>query len=701
MIRKLFTTLLFLSVFVNLACLQVTPVAAATFTVSNNSDSGSGSLRQAILDAANAPGTDTIVFDSSLSGATITLTTGELTIGSDLTIDASALASPVTISGNNASRVFSIASGATVSLTGLIITQGRASGGGGIRNNGTLSITRCRITSNVSSDVGGGISNDLGTVTISESDISSNSATAGAGIFSSGTLTIDSSNISGNTTNGASSGGGLYLQADATIRNSTISGNDSGSAAAILMLNASSVFTLENCTITGNISRNAVVEGYALEFGLYPRLNISNTIIANSSYQTDTGVLVEGHDCKNSDYIAGTNTNNLIEDGTCSPTLSGDPLLGPLADNGGFTKTHALLAGSKALQAGAASAPTTDQRGVARPQPAGSAPDIGAYEVGIPTTFAATKSYPDLVATDTKPTVTLKLSRYSGVVLDTTFNPPTITLDGVADNPCADDTACELLPWHAFWSAPYDPAYAYKVTEPSPPAGFAPLIKQTTTTMPLSWTVENHKLAKLTLRKAFLPSGSGTPSLWTLSATKSGETTPALQGTADQSVSGFLAPGTYTLTEAGSETGVTAGTTWHCGAGNESVTSITLASGDDITCTITNTRSTVMSIRLNTTPKSSNLYSYKITPPSGSPITFNLADTGSIAAAEKLLENIVAGTWRIEQTGFPKTFQLTAIKFSFLNPPQPTVDPIVNLRTGTMDFQLVRGKLWILPSNIS
>jgi hypothetical protein len=102
-------------------------------------------------------------------------------------------------------------------------------------------------------------------------------------------------------------------------------------------------------------------------------VSLKNTIVANSP---------SGGNC------AGTITNggyNLDSGtscgfGTANNSLSGeDPLLGPLADNGGPTWTHALLEGSPAIDKGVAVAGiTTDQRGVARPQ--GPAPDIGSFE---------------------------------------------------------------------------------------------------------------------------------------------------------------------------------------------------------------------------------------------------------------------------------------------------------------------------------
>src|SRR5437773_7884855 len=96
-------------------CLQA---SAATITVINTSDSGAGSLRQAISDSSSG---DTINFDSSLNGQTITLTSGELLINKNLTITGPG-ADQLAINGNAASSVFHIKSGVTIS--GLTITNG-------------------------------------------------------------------------------------------------------------------------------------------------------------------------------------------------------------------------------------------------------------------------------------------------------------------------------------------------------------------------------------------------------------------------------------------------------------------------------------------------------------------------------------------------------------------------------------------------
>ena len=77
---------------------------AATFTVTNTGTTGPGSLSEAVADAAGLAGADTLLFDTNLSGQTLTLTSGEISLNSELTLDASALPGGVTISGNNAGR---------------------------------------------------------------------------------------------------------------------------------------------------------------------------------------------------------------------------------------------------------------------------------------------------------------------------------------------------------------------------------------------------------------------------------------------------------------------------------------------------------------------------------------------------------------------------------------------------------------------
>ncbi|MBV9008921.1 MAG: hypothetical protein JO354_07115, partial [Verrucomicrobia bacterium] len=164
---------------------------AATITVTNTNDSGPGSLRQAILDAADG---GTINF--SVTG-TITLTSGELLINKSLTISGPGQ-SQLTISGNNASRVFAIGAGAyDVSFSGLTVANGLSQPtdadnpgtGAGLRNDstGTVTLTNCTFTNNlVKGEIvganqqiggnGGAVFNSAGTLTVTNCTLSTNQA---------------------------------------------------------------------------------------------------------------------------------------------------------------------------------------------------------------------------------------------------------------------------------------------------------------------------------------------------------------------------------------------------------------------------------------------------------------------------------------------------------------------------------------------
>jgi len=342
--KKLFLALLFgtflvASMFV-IALAHFSPAMAATITVTNTNDSGAGSLREAITNAA--PG-DTI--NLSVTG-TITLTTGELLINKDLTISGPG-ADSLAISGNNASRVFKITTG-TVNISGMTIRNGSGSGAGG----------------------GGGVNNS-GTLTLSGVTISNNSEGAGFGggaIFDSGDLTLINATITGNSS--PAGGGGIYTRGVLTLTNVTINGNTSATGGG-LRFDAGTA-TLTNVTISGNTTANEGGGGGICNGGVGGTATLRNTIVANdpSAGNCSGPIISSGH--------------NLSSDNTCGFHGTGDlnntdPLLGPLQDNGGPTFTQALLPGSPAIDAAdPTDFPTTDQRGVPRPQ--GSGPDIGAYE---------------------------------------------------------------------------------------------------------------------------------------------------------------------------------------------------------------------------------------------------------------------------------------------------------------------------------
>jgi CSLREA domain-containing protein len=363
-------------------------VCLGTATVTSNADSGVGTLRQAISDACAG---GTINFNASLSGNTIHLAS-TLDISKNLTVDGSSLTSRLTISGdtdNNGTgdvRVFQTTGHnlVNVAFNSLIVTKGFVSGGdgGGLLNDAITTITNSIFDGNTA-DNGGAITTN-GALTIIDSTFSGNSSApsngqvGGGAILNNYTLSVTGSTFSGNTADAiGGAGGALFNVAQGQIYNSTFSGNLAGVGGAILTTHD---LTIQNSTISGN----SAFLGGGLHVDSHVT-NLVNTIIANST---------SGGDCSGT---LATNTNNLIEDGSCSPALSGDPLLGLLADNGGPTQTFALLAGSNAIDAGddttctASPVSNLDQRGITRPNSAHC--DIGAYEyadASIPTVTAFT-----------------------------------------------------------------------------------------------------------------------------------------------------------------------------------------------------------------------------------------------------------------------------------------------------------------------
>ena len=232
---------------------EVTDIGAYEFVnealpstvVTNTNDSGVGSLRQAI---ATAVAGDTIIFDSSLANQTITLSSGQLEIDKDLIIDG-ADAAGLTISGNNASRVFETGNQTNVTLRNLTIANGQTSqsgeagNGGGIKTGfeSSLTVENSAFNNNVTSGEGGGAiwaANSTNT-TIINSTFDGNDATAGkserggGAIVTNGlaVLTIQNSEF---TNNKGINGGAINTPSTAlTVENSTFINNDTTVGASI------------------------------------------------------------------------------------------------------------------------------------------------------------------------------------------------------------------------------------------------------------------------------------------------------------------------------------------------------------------------------------------------------------------------------------------------------------------------------------
>ncbi len=305
------------------------PLLADVLTVTNLDDSGPGSLRHTITHAEDG---DEVLF--AVEG-TILLTSGELFIDKDLSIFGPLTASVVVRRDPTGfGRILTIES-ATVTIRRLSIENGHVfccldgEFGGGIYNGGVLRLFAVTLRDNIA-PIGGAVYN--------EKDAQ---------------LDIVNSTLSGNIASdpgfgcdGGGFGGGI--------------GNDGGRV------------TLRNTTISDN-------EG-PCGGGIYQsagRVRLVNTIVDEGRFFSPS-CDIEGGALESSGY-------NMDSDGSCGldhprDQASSDPLLGSLADNGGPTLTHALLAGSPAIDRGTlAAAPLEDQRGIPRPQ--GPKIDIGAFEL--------------------------------------------------------------------------------------------------------------------------------------------------------------------------------------------------------------------------------------------------------------------------------------------------------------------------------
>jgi hypothetical protein len=397
----------------------------ATIPVTSPADAGPGTLRAAIEHADLDQNQDTITFAPSVTG-TITLSTVLPNLTTNMIIagpGASALS--VARSGADGTpdfRIFTVTTGVEASISGLTITGGRESTGGGISNAGTLTLTECTLSGNsadgsgvVFSGHGGGIYNS-GTLTLTDCTLSSNSASglhggSGGGIYNSGALTVTDCTLGSNSAAGEffnGSGGGIYNSGTLTVTDCTLSSNSAGGGTYVGgygggIDNDHGRATLTDCTLSGNsvgasrgggggiansgtitltdctLSANSAISGGGVYSSHVPGEPVDKVTTIMSLFADPVGgnLVVEAAAFVSLGHNLFSDTPSVALDPT--DLINTDPLLGPLADNGGPTLTQALLPGSPAIDAGiAVPGVTTDQRGIPRPQ--GIAPDIGAFE---------------------------------------------------------------------------------------------------------------------------------------------------------------------------------------------------------------------------------------------------------------------------------------------------------------------------------
>ncbi|MGE3640112.1 MAG: choice-of-anchor Q domain-containing protein, partial [Pirellulales bacterium] len=343
-----------------------------------NETSGDFSLREAINRTNANLGADTITFaaDFSTTPRVISLGLGQFLITDDLTLTGPG-ANLLTINGNNASIIFLVtdqqaAVARTVTISGLTISGGRnmVGSGGAIFNAENLTVQSSTITASQAVNGAGFFNLNSGTLLVQNSTISNNLATSsGGGIFNSGTLAVENSTISGNRATTSAGGVAQNYTATATtlLRNTTISqnhsdNNNAGAEPGGGILVGSGAVTLHNSIVADNFRGS----------GVLTEDDISGSLNASSTHN-----------------LIGTGGSGGLTNGTNGNQVGvANPLLGSLADNGGPTLTHALLAHSPAINMGDnAQAPpglTTDQRGGAFARVVNVTVDIGAFELQPP-----------------------------------------------------------------------------------------------------------------------------------------------------------------------------------------------------------------------------------------------------------------------------------------------------------------------------
>jgi hypothetical protein len=336
-------------------------------------------------------------------GAALYVNPGGIAILDDITISANTV---YTSGGGIYNSGALTITNSTIKNNQVLATDGS---GGGIVNYGSLVLSNVSILTNTVSHSAGGLLNNNGaTAHLQRVDISGNHAGDSGGIFNGGTLELTDVTIQENVS--ASAGGALVnWHADAQLTNVTIYSNTAQTTGGAGIYNYQGALTLINVTISGNTSAAGV--GAAIR-NLPGTVSIINSTIVDNhvlsgggaggvysdgsaiDFQLDNSILAY-NDNDNCGGVIGSSSGRNIDDdeGVCfsDDDLWVDPLLSPLADNGGFTQTHLPQPGSYAIDNGSDDANVcyaTDQRGWQRPIDGDgngiATCDIGSLELTIP-----------------------------------------------------------------------------------------------------------------------------------------------------------------------------------------------------------------------------------------------------------------------------------------------------------------------------
>jgi hypothetical protein len=349
-------------------------IVPATFTVTNLSDGGAGSLRQAITDANALAGADAIVFDPSLVGQTIALGTALPAIADSLTVTGLGQ-SNLSVKGTSGIRVFQVNTGVAATITDLTVTGGNVAGnGGGILNNGSLTLQRVTVSGNAApvsgngasgGNRGGGLAN-IGagaSLTIQDCTVSGNTAYSGGGIENDvfATASISHTVVTGNTAGDDGNGGGVENRGEMTITDSTISFNIGPSTKATPnffgggLANLSiGTLTLVSSTVIGNVSQGRG-GGLFSEGSLLTVINC--TVANNTSVTTATGIGGGGIGVQGGGLtvINSTITGNLDASGSATTNAGGIGF--GSGSTGAFFMTNTVVAQNLTTTIGATAAP--------------------------------------------------------------------------------------------------------------------------------------------------------------------------------------------------------------------------------------------------------------------------------------------------------------------------------------------------------
>ncbi len=357
-----------------------------------NFNLGEFTLREAI-EQANATGDRVrIGFAEALVGQTIVLEGTPLpTVEVDLSLVGPG-AESLTIDAAGQSRILDLELGTSVTIRGLTFQGGNTPGNGGaiqargehfiltdsrlVGNTaerggalalvaGTAELERVWLQDNTAAEIGGAIANLTPSNSLSLQGATVEGSTAGlygGGIFSNGPLTVSQSTISGNRAE--EGGGGIEARGPSFLAGLTIVANQVGEdrQGAGLQIAPAVGMTLNNSIVAGNARDMATPE----EIHGQLAANSANNLIGDPA---TAGGLVEG------------SNGNRVGDGLGNLLPLADILELTLARNGGPMPTHALVAGSRALDGGGATSEPFDQRGGPYARRFGTASDIGAFEV--------------------------------------------------------------------------------------------------------------------------------------------------------------------------------------------------------------------------------------------------------------------------------------------------------------------------------